>query len=513
VVELARELLDKAPAGGIAVSVGVWKEVQGFLQAVPVAAADSTGNGGTDGDTAFAITGVGRAYTRWQARAARSLGPFQGRQAERELLLRMLGEAGRRRGAIVGLIGEAGIGKSRLANEVADLARRLHGWTVLETGVSPRECEVIFAPLRPILREWLGADSDTPPADLPERAMSKLAHWGPAFAAYAPALVSLLDVVIPDPAWTTLGEAQRRQIAIDALVAVLARAGEDRPILLVIEDLHWLDPGTEQFLNSLAPILSSTRLLVVTTSRPDYRPPWSGRADYLQSRLAPLSEAEAFGLLDGLLGEDDSLADVKRQLIRDAGGNPFFLEESVRALIETGILTGAQGDYRAAGRISALPVAPTVQGVIAARIDRLTPDHRTVVEAASVIGPSFALGVLAAMLGWPKDMLRDILAELETAEFLRLIRFAPEREYSFKHALTQQVAYRGMLKSTLSRLHAAAGSAIEQAAGRRIGDFVEVLAEHFELGEIWEKASDYRAKAAERAKAQYGYEMAAETCA
>jgi pimeloyl-ACP methyl ester carboxylesterase/class 3 adenylate cyclase len=504
-VERARQIADAAPTGGIAVGGSVWKQVQGFLQASPM---NELVAGAKEEDCVFAITGVGRAYTRWQARAVRGLGRFQGRRAERLALERAMDEAGMGRGSIVGLIGEAGIGKSRLANELAERARRTGSWTVLETGVSPGETKAIFAPLRPILRGWLDANPGTPLADLPRRALEKLSAWGPDFPIYASALLSVLDVPVVDSAWGALGEPQRRQTAIDALVVLLVRASEDRAIMLIVEDLHWLDSGTEGFLDALAPILSSARLIVVTTSRPEYRAPWSDRGNYLQLRLAPLGDAETGDLLDDMLGTDESLTEVKRRLARDSGGNAFFLEESVQALIETRILAGASGAYRLIGAAQTLPLAPTVQGVLAARLDRLKPDHRVVIEAASIIGASFTLGVVQEMLGWPAERLRETLAELEAAEFLRLTRFAPEREYDFKHVLTQQVAYRSMLKATRARLHAAAGAAIEGAAGRCIGDFIETLAEHFEQGEIWGKAAEYHAKAAERAKSQYGYEVA-----
>jgi predicted ATPase len=226
---------------------------------------------------------------------------------------------------------------------------------------------------------------------------------------------------------------------------VLLRESQVQPLLLVFEDLHWIDTETQALLDSLIESLPTARLLLLVNYRPEYQHGWGSKTYYTQLRLDPLPPASAEVFLDVLLGPDSSLAPLKRLLIARTEGNPFFLEESVRTLVETGVLVGEPGASQLAQAVPTIQVPATVQAVLAARIDRLPPEEKQLLQAAAVIGTEVPLPLLQAIAELPEAALYRGLAHLQAAEFLYETRLFPERAYTFKHALTQQVAYQSLL--------------------------------------------------------------------
>src|SRR5207247_1502839 len=251
-----------------------------------------------------------------------------------------------------------------------------------------------------------------------------------------PALLALLDVLPEDSPFLTLDPPQRRQRTLDALKRVLLRESQVQPLLLVFEDLHWIDSETQALLDSLVESLPTAQFLLLVNYRPEYQHGWGSKTYYRQLRLDPLSPASADAVLDALLGQAPSLAPLKRLLIARTEGNPFFLEESVRTLVETGVLVGEPGAYRLAQRLPTIQVPATVQAVLAARIDRLPTDTKRLLQTAAVIGMDVPLPVLQAVATLPEAALHTALAQLQAAEFLYETRLFPERAYTFKHALT-----------------------------------------------------------------------------
>jgi predicted ATPase len=270
-----------------------------------------------------------------------------------------------------------------------------------------------------------------------------------------PALLLLLDALPDDSPFRQLDPAQRRQRTFTALTRVLLRASQVQPLLLVCEDLHWLDTETQALLDSVVESLSTARLLLLVTYRPEYQHGWGSKTYYTQLRLDPLPPASADELLQALLGDDPSLKPLTQLLIARTEGNPFFLEESVRTLVETGVLVGEYGAYRLAQPLASLQVPATVQAVLAARIDRLPPEEKRLLQTAAVIGTQVPWPLLHAIAELPEAVLQRGLAHLQAAEFLYETRLFPEREYTFKHALTHEVAYSSLL---LARVYGAEGS-------------------------------------------------------
>jgi predicted ATPase len=331
-----------------------------------------------------------------------------------------------------------------------------------------------------------------------------------------PALLVLLDALPDDSPFLQLDPPQRRQRTLAALKRVLLCESQVQPLLLVFEDLHWIDTETQALLDSLVESLPTARLLLLVNYRPEYQHAWGSKTYYTQLRLDPLPPVSADAFLHALLGDDPSLAPLKQLLIERTGGNPFFLEESVRTLVETGVLVGEPGAYRLAQALPVIQVPATVQAVLAARIDRLPPEEKHLLQTAAVIGTEVPLTLLQAIAELPEEALHRGLTHLQAAEFLYETRLFPEHAYTFKHALTHEVAYGSLLQERRRGLHAHIVEALEALAGDRVAevasgrspDQVERLAHHALRGEVWAKALVYCRQAGETALARSAYRAA-----
>ncbi len=289
---------------------------------------------------------------------------------------------------------------------------------------------------------------------------------------------------------------------------MLLRESQVQPLLLVFEDLHWIDSETQALLNSLVESLPTARLLLLVNYRPEYQHGWGSKTYYTQLRLDPLPPVSADEFLQALLGDDASLKPLTQLLIARTEGNPFFLEESVRTLVETGVLVGERGAYRLGQALPTIQVPATVQAVLAARIDRLPPEEKRLLQTAAVIGTEVPLPLLQAIAEMSEEVLHHSLTHLQAAEFLYETRLFPEREYTFKHALTHEVAYGSLLQERRRVLHARIVEALEALAGDRLAEQVERLAQHALRGEVWDKALAYGRQAGEKAHARSAYREA-----
>jgi predicted ATPase len=300
----------------------------------------------------------------------------------------------------------------------------------------------------------------------------------------------------------TLEAPQRRQRALEALKRVLLRESRVQPLLLVCEDLHWIDAETQALLDTLVESLPTARLLLLVNYRPEYQHGWGSKTYYTQVRLDPLPSASADALLQALLGDDPSLAGLKRLLIERTEGNPFFLEEGVRALVETGILAGEPGAYRLTRPLPDIAVPATVQAVLAARIDRLPPDAKRLLQTASVIGTEVPFPLLQTVSDMAPETLHRSLAQLQGAEFLYETQLFPERVHTFKHALTQNVAYQSLLTSTRHQVHRQIAQALESRFPETVETQPELLAHHYTEAALYEPAVAYWQRAGQRALAR-----------
>jgi tetratricopeptide (TPR) repeat protein len=369
-----------------------------------------------------------------------------------------------------------------------------------------------YFPVIDLLKRYSHVEEHDDTRTIRAKMTGQLLTLDPALQDAIPALLSLLDALPEDSPFLQLDPPQRRQRTLDALKRVLLRESQEQPLLLVFEDLHWIDSETQAVLDSVMESLPTAHLLLLMNYRPEYQHGWGSKTYYTQLRLDPLPPASADELLQALLGDDPSLAPLQHLLSARTEGNPFFLEESVRALGETGVLVGERGAYRLGQALPTLQVPATVQVVLAARIDRLPSEEKRLLQTAAIIGTEVPLALLQAIAELPEGALHRGLAHLQAAEFLYETSLFPELEYSFKHALTHEVAYGSLLQERRRVLHAGIVAASERLYADRLTEQVERLAYHAFRGEVWDKAVAYGRQAGTKAYAHSALREAVACC-
>jgi class 3 adenylate cyclase/tetratricopeptide (TPR) repeat protein len=449
----------------------------------------------------YEVVGATTVRSRLQATAARGLTPFVGRDTEIDQLRQALELAKGGRGQVVAVVGEPGVGKSRLFWEFTH-SHRTQDWLIVESSSVSYGKATAFLPLIDLLRTYFQIEARDDLRKVREKVTGKVLSLDRALEPSVPALHWLLDVPVEDPHWQRLDPPRRRQQTLDGIKRLLLRESQVQPLLVLFEDLHWIDEETQALLDSLVESLPTARLLLLVNYRPEYQHAWAGNPYYRQLRIDLLHPESAEELLEALLGADPGLAVLKRLLIERTEGNPFFLEESVRTLVETKALVGERGGYRLAKATQSLQIPATAQAILAGRIDRLSPEDKRLLQAASAIGKDVPFALLRAIAEAPEEGLRSGLSHLQAGEFLYEARLFPDLEYTFKHALIHEVAYGSLLHERRRALHAAIVAAIERLHAGRLDEHVEPLADHARRGELWEKAFGYLRqagiKAAER---------------
>ena len=448
---LAARMEQMAKPGSVLTTGETLRLAEGFVQVKalgPVAV-----KGLADPVEVFELVGASSTRTRLQAFAARGLTRFVGRQAEIEALRQALEHAGTSHGQVVAVIGEPGVGKTRLVYEFIR-SHHTHNWLVLESSSVSYGKATAYLPVRDLLKAYFQIDDRDDGRKIREKLTGKLLTLDATLGPTLPAFLALLDVPVEDRHWQALDPTQRRQRTLEAIKGLLLRESQVQPLLLVFENLHWIDAETQAVLDSLIDSLPTARLLLLVNYRPEYQHGWGSKTYYTQLRLDPLPPTSAEELLQALLGDDPSLVPLKRLVIERTEGNPFFLEESVRALVETRVLVGERGAYRPLQSLDRLQVPATVQAVLAARIDRLPPEEKRLLQTAAVIGTEVPFALLQAIGELSEEELRRGLGHLQAAEFLYETSLFPELEYTFKHALTHEVAYGSLLQERRRALHA-----------------------------------------------------------
>jgi class 3 adenylate cyclase/tetratricopeptide (TPR) repeat protein len=449
----------------------------------------------------YELVGAHPGRSRFQAHATRGLTKFVGRTSELSQLGEALALARTGRGQVVAIVGEPGVGKSRLFWEFAH-SHRTDSCLVIEgAGVSYGKATT-YLPVIELLRRYFQIEPGDDMRKIRERVTGKLLSLDRALEPALPALLALLDVPVADEPWTRLDPPQRRQRTLEALKCLLLRESEVQPLIVVFEDLQWIDSETQALLDSLVESLTTLRVLLLVNYRREYQHGWAKKAHYTQARMDPLPRDSAESLLEAVLGNDPGLEQPKRLLIELAQGNPFFLEESVRLLVENQVFTGDRRAYRLSKDITSIRVAPTVQAVLASRIDRLPPEEKRLLQAAAVIGKDVPLALVRAITAHDDDTLFRRFTHLQAADFLYETRLFPEVEYTFKHALTQEVAYRSLLDGQRRALHSEIVAAVERLYADRLDEQVERLAHHAFSSEVWDHAVRYLRQAGAKAAAR-----------
>jgi predicted ATPase/class 3 adenylate cyclase len=485
---LASRMEQLATPGSITLTGATLRLVEGLVQVntlgpIPV-------KGMTEPVEVYELTGASTVRRRLQAAVARGLTTFVGRDREIKALNQALAQARAGQGQVVAAVGEAGVGKSRLVYEFVH-SQRTQGWLVLESVSVSYGKATPYLPVVHLLRRYAQVEDGDDSRTIRAKVTGQIVTLDESLQATIPALLSLLDALPEDSPFLQLDPPQRRQRTLDGLKRLWWRESQIQPLLLVFEDLHWIDAETQALLDSLVESLPTAQIVLLVNYRPEYQHGWGSKTYYTPLRLDPLPPVSADAFLQALLGDNLNLAPLKQLLIERTGGNPFFLEESVRTLVETGVLVGESGAYRLGQALPTIQVPATVQAVLAARIDRLPPEEKRLLQTAAVIGTEVTWPLVYALAEMPEEMLHRGLAHLQAAEFLYETGLFPEREYTFKHALTHEVAYGSLLQERRRVLHARIVTALEALAGDRAAEQGERLAHHALRGEVWDKALFY----------------------
>jgi class 3 adenylate cyclase/tetratricopeptide (TPR) repeat protein len=437
----------------------------------------------------YEVVGAGPLRTRFQVAARRGLTRFVGRQSELEQLQRALEQAQAGHGQIIGVMGEPGLGKSRLFYEFKLTA--VSGCLVLEAYSVSHGKASPYLPVIELLKSYFQIQLQDDERQRKEKVTGRVLTLDRSLEDTLPYLSALLSIDDPTSALQQMDPQIRRRRTFEALKKLLLRESLKQPLILVFEDLHWIDSETQGVLDMLSESVASARILVLANYRPEYRHEWGQKTYYTQLRLAPLGKEEAEELLTFLLGADASLKTVKPLILEKTEGTPFFMEEVVQTLAEEGVLVGARGNYRLETSPTELHVSPTVHGVLAARIDRLETAEKALLQQLSVIGRQFPLGLVRKVVTQTEDELYRLLSSLQGKEFLYEQPTFPEVEYLFKHALTQEVAYGTVLQERRKALHERTAQAIEALYRANLDEHYSALAHHYSQSGNTEKAIAY----------------------
>ena len=442
--------------------------------------------------------------TRWRARSTKGLSSFVGRAEEISLLERAAGDVAAA-GQVIALVGTAGIGKSRIVHEFVATLRQ-QNWQVLEAEGNPLEQAVPYALVKKLLQSALRAGDILPEdrPDLPEGSAPAHSDLWPA------ALCAVLDQPFSDPRWNDLEPLLRRRVITDAVCNTIDRAVSARPTILLLEDLHWGDVQSENVVEALMSLAASRPLLILLTWRTEDPPGWLARLDVRRIWLRSLDIAAANALLGDLLGTAPNLDAVKAHILRHTGQVPLFIEEVARQLVNCGVLEGDASCFAAKAPWDALGIPPTIQGVIASRIDRLSKEDKSLLQLASVVGPRISPAVLTAVTGTPAAQLQSRLWSLEILDFLIETQWLGSTEYGFAHDLIREVAYDSILRPQREELHRQILAALEALSQGREQEVAEALCHHAVQARDWAKAEYYAGMAAKKAFARSAFRDATE---
>ena len=443
--------------------------------------------------------------TRWHARSAKGLSSFVGRADELLQLQAAAGDVGGEAGRVIALVGTAGIGKSRMAHEfLADLRQRK--WQVLEADCNPLEQAVPFSLLKKLLQSALAAGNSAPADAAAVSAEEPPLHSD----LWRAALQAVLDQPVADPRWGELEPLLRRRVMGEAVLNAIDKVVATRPTVLLLEDLHWIDGQSDAAIEGVLSLAARRPLLVLLTWRTENTPGWLARLDVPRIWLRSLDSEAAAALLDNMLGAGAHLDDLRRHVLRHTGQVPLFIEEVARQLMARGLPPARRGTSFSKAAWEALGVPPTVQGVIASRIDRLPQEDKTLLQLASAVGPRVSPQLLAAVTGMPMAQLQSRLWSLEILDFLVESRWLASVEYVFAHDLIREVAYDSILRSQRGGLHERILAAMETSAVGREQEFAEALCQHAVKADDWAKADRYGHLAARKAFARSAFRDATE---
>jgi class 3 adenylate cyclase len=500
VINLAARMQSAAPPGGIIVTEESRRLVEGYFALRELGPTEIRGVSGPI--NIYEVVGAGSARGHFELAARRGLTKFVGRKREIAEMKRALELAGGGHGQIVAVVADAGTGKSRLFYEfksmVSPECKLLEAYSVSHGKASA------WLPILELLRGYFGLQDADDLTARREKVRAALGALDPALADLLPYLWNLLAIPEDPNPLAQMDPKVKRRRTLDAIKRILLRESLEHALVVIFEDLHWIDGETQALLDVLADSIANSRVLLLVNYRPEYRHEWTNKSYYSQLRLAALGRESAGEMLSALLGDGVELEPLKRLIIERTEGNPFFIEEMVQALFEDGGLV-RNGAVKVARSLSQLRLPPTVQGILASRIDRQSPAQKDMLQTLAVIGRESPLSLIGQVVRQPEAQLNSMLAALQAGEFIYQQPALTDVEYVFKHALTQEVAYNSVLAERRRALHERAGLALESMFAEQLEDHLDELAHHYARSDNASKAVEYLGRAGQQAAQRSAY--------
>ncbi|HYL60721.1 MAG TPA: adenylate/guanylate cyclase domain-containing protein, partial [Candidatus Acidoferrales bacterium] len=491
---LASRMQTVAPTGSVAATEHTRRLCEGYFTFRSLG--PTRVKGVSEAVTVHEVTGLGPLRTRLQASARRGLSKFVGREPELKQIKRALELAKNGRGQLVAAVGEAGVGKSRLFFEFR--AAGQPGCLVLETLSVSHGKASAYLPLVDLLKNYFEITPDDDARQRREKIGGKILILDRALEDTLPYLFTLLEVAESDDQIARLDPEIRRRRTLDAIKRLLLRESLHQPLVVLFEDLHWVDEGSRALLNLLAESLGTARVLMLVNYRPEFTHNWGNKTYYTQLRLDPLGTESGEEMLNALLGDGAELAPLKQLIVEKTEGNPLFIEEIVQELFEQGTLV-RNGAVKLAKSLATIQIPSTVQAVLASRIDRLPPEQKDLLQTLAIIGKEFPLRLVREVSGKSDDELDGLLAGLQTAEFIYEQPAVGDVAYVFKHALSQQVAAGSALMERRRVLHERVARVLEAQFPETVETQPELIAHHYTEAGLGAQAIPYWQRAGERA--------------
>jgi class 3 adenylate cyclase/tetratricopeptide (TPR) repeat protein len=497
-VNLASRMQSLADAGAIVISGSTRNLVEGYFKLRSLGSARLKEI--SDSVPIYEVAGLGPLRTRLERSAGRGLAKFVGRSHEKQSLWAASELARSGLGQVVAVVAEPGVGKSRLFFEFK--AATEEDWTVLEAFSVSHGTGSSYLPVIELLHGYFGITRGDDQAIRRAKVASRVAEFGPLLDMWLPYLHTLLEIDVDKDRLAGMDPQLRRSRTLQAVVHLLLAEAGRKPLMLIVEDLHWLDDESQALIDLLVESMAGSQLLFMVNFRPEYQLQWSDKSYVQLLRLEALAYGNADEMLTAMLGESKTLLTLKQLIIETTGGTPFFMEETVQALFDEGALTRSNGSVELVKPLASLRIPPTVQTILAARIDRLRHDEKALLQTLAVLGREFVLSLARAVAGRSQEELEGLFGNLQLGEFVYEQPSISDTEYIFKHALTQEVAYNSILIERRKQLHEDVGRAIEELYAPSLEDHFADLAHHYSRSANQPKAVKYLSLAGAQAMAR-----------
>ena len=498
---LASRMQTLAPTGSIAISEATRKLVEGYLTLKPLG--PTKVKGVNEPVNVYEVMDLGPLRTHFQLSARRGLTRFVGRNTEMDALAHAADLAKSGHGQIVGVVAEPGVGKSRLFHEFK--LRNQSGWMVLEAISESHGKASPYSPVIELLQSYFRIAREDDTRTRREKLTGRVIALDRALEDTLPYVLGLMGLLEGADPLAQMDPQIRRRRTHEALKRIFLREAQNQPLMVVFEDLHWIDDETQALLDVIAEVITNAPVILMLNYRPEYKHDWSNQASYTQLRLEPLRPDNAEEMLSMLLGDAVEVAPLKRLIIQRTEGTPFFIEETIQALFEDGTLI-RNGQVKVTRSLSQLSIPATVNAMLASRIDRLSPDEKQLLQTLAVIGTEFSLKLASSVVDQSEEHLIPMLDQLQQREFIFERLVGGDIEYSFKHALTHDVAYNSILSDRRKALHARIAETIETRWRGHLDDYTPALARHYSRSGNNLKAVEYLTLAAQRAQKRFAHD-------